>query len=137
MESVIPDKTPGKPASKTAPKPMPKEKKAPASLWRKKKTEEDSDASAAAAASSSRAPAKKTVTHKVKKIEPHSDTSEQAKELFKDAEASQEVYKNLLQSFTNIQWFGRPSEIEPCKNVDTCQSEQAISFAIDAESAIA
>ena len=71
LESVIPDKTPGKPASKAAPKPMPKEKKAPASLWRKEKTEEDSDASATAAASSSRAPAKKTATHKVKKIEPH------------------------------------------------------------------
>ena len=83
-ESEIPEKklpetkSPGKPASKAAPKPMPKqpkEKKAPESIWRKKKPEVDSDSSEPAQASSSRAPAKKAPVAKVNKLEPHSDTS--------------------------------------------------------------
>ena len=94
-ESDIPEKkSPGKPASKTAPKPMPKqpkEKKAPASLWRKKRPDAESDTSEPAQTSSSRVPAKKAPAAQVKKIEPHSDTSEVAKEFMKDAEASQEV----------------------------------------------
>ena len=107
---------------------QPKEKPAPASLWRKKKPEVEPDASEPAQASSSRAPAKKAPVAKVRSFQPHSETSEQAKELFKDAEASQQVYENMLQSFTNIQWFSKPHEVEACKNVDFCQNEQAMLF---------
>ena len=90
-------KSPGKPASKAASKPMPKqpkEKPAPASLWRKKKPEAESDTSEPAQASSSRAPAKKAPVAKVRSFQPHSETSEQAKELFKDAEASQRLQEH-------------------------------------------
>ena len=115
MKKESATKSPGKPASKAASKPMPKqpkEKPAPASLWRKKKPEVEPDASEPAQASSSRAPAKKAPVAKVRSFQPHRETSEQAKELFKDAEASQQVYENMLQSFTNIQWFSKPHEVE-------------------------
>ena len=131
MKKESATKSPGKPASKAASKPMPKqpkEKPAPASLWREKKPEVEPDTSEPAQASSSRAPAEKTPAAKVKKIELHSKTSEQAKEFYKDVEASTQVFQNMLQSFTNIQWFSKPHEVEACKNVDFCQNEQAMLF---------
>ena len=82
---------------------QPKEKKAPAALWRKKKPEEASEASEPEVPSSSRAPAKKEPAHKVKKIEPHSDTSEVAKEFMKDRQQAKKftkTFSSLLQIYS-------------------------------------
>ena len=88
-------------------------------MWQQKA---DPKENTATATSSSRAPAKGKAVP-VKKQETHPDTSDRAQELFKDAEASQQVYNEMLQSFTNIQWFGRPEFPEPCKNVEFCGTE--------------
>ena len=37
--------------------------------------------------------------------QPQKQTSQRAKELFKDADAAKEVYSQFTQEFTNIQWF--------------------------------
>ena len=75
-----------------------------------KKESGQSESSSAAAASTSRAPA--TKAHE-KMPKPHSDTSERAKDSYRDAEASQKVFESFLQGFTKIQWFARPHYVEP------------------------
>eukprot|EP00435_Cladocopium_sp_Y103_P049896 s28_g15.t1 len=54
-------------------------------------------------------------------------TSQQAKDLFKDAEAAKNVYARWTQEFANIEWFAHPGEKFPCSNADeTCGCKDAM-----------
>ena len=93
--------------------------------WRKRETG-SAQSSSAAAASTSPEPATKV---RVNVPKTHPKTSETANEFFKDADASQKVYEQFLQGFTNIQWFARPHTVEACKNAeDICGENESHSL---------
>eukprot|EP00435_Cladocopium_sp_Y103_P003220 s5877_g1.t1 len=103
-------------------------------VWRKKK-DESSESEAEPASSSARpsgsASASAGQTAKVKSTNkapaPKRETSQQATNLFKDAEAAKNVFVQWTQEFANIEWFAHPGEKFPCKNAeDVCDCQDAM-----------
>ena len=54
------------------------------------------------------------------------ETSTQAKELFKDADAAKKFFTKFKQETDEIEWFQRPDGPQLCKNFDTCQADNAM-----------
>eukprot|EP00435_Cladocopium_sp_Y103_P023742 s4552_g5.t1 len=104
-------------------------------VWRKKGEETSESEPEPAASSSSRpskpasASARQTAKSKsTNKAPPEKrQTSQRAKDLFKDAEAARNVYKRWTQEFANIQWFAHPGTKFPCtNNGQECECEDAM-----------
>ena len=61
---------------------------------------------------------------------PKRETSQRAKDMMADADAARKVFErmqnNLVQDFSNIQWFPRPEDPQPCHNISTCGCEHAM-----------
>eukprot|EP00435_Cladocopium_sp_Y103_P022362 s2064_g5.t1 len=119
--------TPPTPGAASAAGAAPKKK-----TWQRKKKEETSESEAEPAASSSSRPSgsasaktKSKTTNKAPA--PKRETSQQAKNLFKDAEAAKNVYVQWTQEFANIEWFAHPGEKIPCTNADdVCGCQDAM-----------
>eukprot|EP00435_Cladocopium_sp_Y103_P054204 s1316_g17.t1 len=105
--------------------------------WRKKKEADTSGSESAAepASSSARASgsasasasAGHTAKAKTTNKAPRRETSKQAQELFKDAQAAHNVFVRWTQEFTNLEWFAHPGEKFPCKNHDAiCNCDDAM-----------
>ena len=62
----------------------------------------------------------------VKKTKGRREASTQAKELFRDADAAQKFYTEFKKKTEDIQWFGRPSGPQCCKNFSECNNAEAM-----------
>ena len=54
------------------------------------------------------------------------ETSTQAKELFKDADAAKKIFTKFKQETEAIEWYQRPPGPQCCKNFETCNAEDAM-----------
>ena len=54
------------------------------------------------------------------------ETSTQAKELFKDADAAKKIFTKFKQETEAIEWYQRPTGPQCCKNFETCNAEDAM-----------
>ena len=62
----------------------------------------------------------------VKKTMGRREASTQAKELFRDADAAKKFYSEFKKQTDEIQWFGRPSGPQCCKNFADCNQSDAM-----------
>ena len=53
-------------------------------------------------------------------------TSTQAKELFKDADAAKKLFTKFKQETEAIEWYQRSPGPQCCKNIETCNAEEAM-----------
>eukprot|EP00435_Cladocopium_sp_Y103_P006588 s2991_g2.t1 len=101
-------------------------------VWRKKKedtSESEAEPASARPSGSASASAGRTAKAKTTNKAPAKkrETSQQAKDLFKDVEAAKNVFVRWTQEFANIEWFAHPGEKFPCKNAeDVCNCEDAM-----------
>ena len=111
--------------AKAMPTPPPPPKRQQKSTVKTVSSAAASDSSASAsrpAESSARDERRKPVKGTAAKRE----TSTQAKELFKDADAAKKFFTNFKQETDEIEWFPRPDGPQLCKNFDTCQADNAM-----------
>eukprot|EP00435_Cladocopium_sp_Y103_P044586 s1063_g12.t1 len=104
---------------------------APKKTWKPKKKEDTSESEPEPASSSATRPAasagrtaKAQTSNKAPA--PKRETSRQAQDLFRDAEAARNVYTAWSQEFSNIQSFAHPGEKFPCTNVQDCECNDAM-----------
>ena len=111
------------PKRKIQPKPMPKKQKSTAGTVESAEAS-DSKSAASAASTSARSPwgHRRAVIRSAARRE----TSTQAKELFKDAEAAQKFYSKFKKETDAIEWYQRPTGPQCCSNFNDCGCAEAM-----------
>jgi hypothetical protein len=111
--------------AKAMPTPPPPPKRQQKSTVKTVSSAAASDSSASAsrpAESSARDERRKPVKGSAAKRE----TSTQAKELFKDADAAKKFFTQFKQETDEIEWYQRPDGPQCCKKFDICQADNAM-----------
>ena len=108
---------------KIQPKKMPRERKNAASAASSDKAPDasDSDTGIDIHAASPWGPRKS-----VKKTFGRRETSTQARQLFRDADAAKKFYNDFKKQTDEIQWFARPTGPQCCKNFAECENSDAM-----------
>ena len=108
---------------KIQPKKMPRERKNAASAASSDKAPDasDSDTGRDLNAASPWGP-----RASVRKLHYRRETSTQAKQLFRDADAASKFYNDFKKQTDEIQWFARPTGPQCCKNFAECECADAV-----------